>query len=137
MSMSKGRQHYIDNILDHYEKPRHQGVILGADVIATGSNPGCGDVITIYLNVGEGNLAEEIQFEGEGCTISQVAASILLDMVQGKPLAEVEAMNYNALIGEMGQEVILTRVRCATLSLSTLKDAIRQYRTRQVKPAQS
>jgi nitrogen fixation NifU-like protein len=137
LSMSMGRQHYIDKILDHYEKPRHQGAIPKADVIVTGSNPSCGDVITIYLNVGEGNLAEQIQFEGEGCTISQVAASILLDMVQGKPLAEVEAIDYNALIGEMGEEIILTRVGCATLSLSTLKDAIRQYRARQLKLAQT
>ena len=126
------RQHYIDNILEHFEEPRHHGAMPNADVIVTNDNPGCGDVITIYLNVGEGDVAEKIQFEGEGCTISQVAASILLDMVQGRPLAEIEAMDYNALIDELGRDVVLTRVPCATLSLSTLKNAMRQYRARQL-----
>jgi nitrogen fixation NifU-like protein len=122
-----GRQDYIDRLLDHYESPRHRGTIVGADIVVAGHNPGCGDVVTIYLNVGEGNIAREIRFEGEGCTISQGAASILLEMAQGKPLAEIEAVDYNDLIEKLGKEVVLTRVRCATLSLQTLKEAIQRY----------
>lgn len=121
------RQDFTENFLEHYESPRHYGPIPDADVILQGTNPGCGDVITIYLNVGEAGLAEKIQFEGEGCTISQGAASILLEMVQGKPLAEIQAIDYNDLIEKLGRNVVLSRVRCATLGLSTLKNAIQQY----------
>jgi nitrogen fixation NifU-like protein len=131
------RQHYAENLLDHYEEPRHRGAIPGADVVFKGDNPGCGDLITIYLNVGKGDIAEKIQFEAEGCIISQGAASILLDMVQGKPFAEIEAIDYNDLVEKLGKDVVLTRVRCATLCLSTLKGAIRQYQARQLQPAQS
>ena len=127
------RQDFTDNFLEHYESPRHYGPVLDADVVFEGINPGCGDVITIYLNVGEGEIADKIQFEGEGCTISQSAASILLEMVQGKSLAEIEAIDYNALIDKLGREVVLSRVRCATLGLGTLKNAIQQYYDRQNK----
>lgn len=130
------RQYYTDNLLEHYEQPRHRGAIPKADIVVRGENPGCGDVITIYLRVGPGDIAEKIQFEGEGCTISQGSASILLDMVQGKPLAEIEAIDYNDLIEALGRNVVLTRVNCATLSLSTLKDAIRQYQARPLQPIQ-
>ena len=75
----------------------------------------------------EGEVAEAIQFEGEGCTISQGAASILVEMVQGKPLAEIQAIDYNSLIEKLGREVVLSRVRCATLGLSTLQSAIQRY----------
>jgi len=130
------RQYYTDNLLEHYEQPRHYGPIPDADVTVRGENPGCGDVITIYLSVSDGNIAETIQFEGRGCTISQAAASILLEMVQGKPLAEIESLDYNDLIERVGKNVVLTRVGCATLSLGTLQDAVRQYRARQVKPVE-
>jgi nitrogen fixation NifU-like protein len=123
------RQQYIDKLLQHYDTPRYHGPILGADVILTGSNPRCGDVITIYLNVDGEDRVEQIQFEGEGCTISQASASILLERVQGKTLAEIEAIDYNDLVGELGRDIVLTRVRCATLSLSTLKSAIQEYYT--------
>ena len=121
------RQDFTDNFMEHYESPQHYGPLPGADVIFEGANPGCGDVITIYLNVGEGDIAEAIQFEGEGCTISQGAASILLEMVQGKTLAEIQAIDYNALIDRLGRDVVLSRGRCATLGLSTLKSAINLY----------
>lgn len=121
------RQAFTENFLAHYESPRHYGPLSGAEVIVQGSDESCGDVITIYLKVGEGEVAEAIQFEGEGCTISQGAASILLEMVQGKPLAEIQAIDYNDLIDKLGREVVLSRVRCATLGLSTLQSAIQHY----------
>ena len=126
------RQHYIDRLLEHYESPRYREAHPDADIVLQGVNPGCGDIINIYLNVGENGVAREIWFDGEGCTISQGAVSILLEMVQGQPLAEIEAIDYNDLVEKLGKHVVLTRVRCATLGLKTLQDAIRQYHTRQI-----
>jgi len=128
------RQDYIENLLDHYESPRYRGALAEADVVVTHTNPGCGDLITIHLKVGQEKMAQEITFEGEGCTISQSAASILLEMVQGKPLAEIQAIDYNDLIERLGKDVVLGRVRCATLVLETLKEAIKQYNARQLQP---
>jgi nitrogen fixation NifU-like protein len=121
------RQQYIEKLLEHFDTPRHRGAMSEADVVMTGGNPSCGDIITIYLNVDEQDRVEHIQFEGEGCAISQASASILLDKVHGKTLAEIEAIDYNDMIEELGRDIVLTRVRCATLSLSTLKNAIQKY----------
>ena len=121
------RQHYIDTLLEHYEASPYRQAHPEADVVAQGSNPGCGDVITIYLNVDEDGRAKEVWFEGEGCTISQASVSILLQQVQGKPLAEIENINYNDLVETLGKDVVLTRVRCAVLGLKTLHEAIQQY----------
>lgn len=122
------RQQHIDRVLEHYEKPRHRGPIPDADVVLEGSNPSCGDVITIYLKIDGDERVELAQFEGQGCTISQAAASILLEGVQGKTLAEIEAIDYNDLIERLGREIVMTRVRCASLSLTTLKSAIQKYK---------
>lgn len=121
------RQIYTDTLLAHYEHPRYYGSLPAADAVFTGYNSACGDVITIYLKVQDGEWAEAVHFEGDGCTISQGATSILLAAVQGKTLAEIESLDYNDLIDRLGREVVLGRVTCATLGLRTLKQTIKKY----------
>ncbi len=127
------RQEYTDIFLEHHESPRNYGPLLNPDIVMQGDNPACGDTVTIYLNVNDKDVAEQVQFEGKGCIISQVGASVLLEMVQGKTLAEIEAIDYNDLLEMLGKEIVLTRVRCATLGLSTLKNAVHQYQASQTK----
>jgi nitrogen fixation NifU-like protein len=128
------RQEAIEYLLDHYQYPRNRGPMEHADVTLPGGNPGCGDIVTIYLKVNDsGDHVEKVTFEGQGCTISQAAASILTEMVEGKPLAEIDEMDFNDMIDELGREVVSTRPRCATLALGTLKAAITKYRTDKIR----
>src|SRR3954447_4729026 len=123
------RQEQIEFILDHYQQPRHHGTLDPADVTMPGGNPGCGDVVTIYLNVDRGTeRITDVKFEGEGCPASQAAASILLEKMGGEPLSSVDELDYNDIIDELGREVVSTRPRCATLALGTLKAAVKKYR---------
>ena len=125
------RQSQIDFILDHYENPRNYGEMAEADVHVEGGNPGCGDLITIYIKVKDGKL-EKISYVGEGCTISQAAASMLTEMVQGKTIEELQELDHQVLVEVLGEESIRTRPRCATLSLDVLRAAIKEYRKKQV-----
>jgi nitrogen fixation NifU-like protein len=125
------RQEFIDFILDHYQNPRHHGALDPADIVMKGGNPGCGDIVTMYVRLGEGERICEVSFEGEGCTISQAAASIVTDKVLGKTLSEVSALGAEVVVDEMGREVVANRLRCATLALNTLRAAERKYRAGQ------
>ena len=121
------RQSQIEFILDHYEHPRNHGKLADADVVSDGGNPGCGDIVTIYLKVDDRQRVEQVTFEGQGCTISQAAASLVTEMVTGKPLDEVLELSYDAIIDELGREVVMSRPRCATLALGTVKAAVSSY----------
>ena len=114
------RQDYTEQLLEHYESPRYYGGLPDADVVVEGENPGCGDFVTIYLKAKANGTVEAVQFEGEGCTISLAATLMLMEMANGKTLAQIQAIDYNALIEKLGREIVLTRVRCATLGLKTL-----------------
>ena len=123
------REERIDFLVERARSQVHRGRVADADVVVPGGNPGCGDVVTISLRVDRGSdRIEELRFEGEGCTISQAAASVVAEMAQGEPLAEVEAMEYDRMIDALGRGVVQGRPRCATLALSTLKSAVRAYR---------
>jgi|SRR5579859_976658 len=121
------RQEFIEFILDHYQNPRHHGRLENPDVVMRGGNPGCGDIVTMYVRLGPDERISDISFEGQGCTISQAAASIVTEKVLGKTLAEVTQLNHELVVDEMGREVVENRLRCATLALNTIKAAERKY----------
>src|SRR5690606_7693903 len=92
------RQEQIEMLLDHYENPQHRHASEDADVIMPGGSPGCGDVITVYLTVdADGNSVKDVSYEGEGCTISQAAASILMEMIhdEGWTLDDIVQHDYH------------------------------------------
>jgi nitrogen fixation NifU-like protein len=122
------RQAQIDFILDHYENPRRYGALADASATARGVNPGCGDVVTIYLKADGAGRITGLSFEGEGCTISQAGASIVTEMFAGKTLTDVEATPAEAILDLMGREIVATRLRCVTLGLNTAKEAVRRCR---------
>lgn len=117
------RQDYIDNILDHHDHPRNRRVIESATIEASGGNPGCGDIVVMYADVDEEGRITDASFQGEGCTISQSAASMLTEELVGKTLDEVRKMSYEDVIEDMGRDVVSTRTRCATLALTIMKSA--------------
>jgi len=126
------RQGYIENLLDYYQNPRNKGRIENATVSISGGNPGCGDVVTMYVTIEDG-IAKQVQFEGQGCTITQAGASMVAEKYEGQPLEAIEEASTDDMIDEMGREVVVSRLRCATVGIGTLKGAVRQYRQDRIK----
>lgn len=122
------RQEAIEYLLDLYEHPIHKGELEGADISVKGGNPGCGDIVTIHMKVSASGEVVRIAFEGEGCTISQAAAELVADRMEGATLDEIEQLQHDIIIDELGREVVMARPRCATLALGTLKQAVQEYR---------
>ena len=86
-------------IMDHYENPRNFGPLESPTVTLRGGNPNCGDNINIYIRTNGAGVIEDISFDGEGCTISQAAASLLTEFVKGKTVERVGelAVSYTHL----------------------------------------
>jgi nitrogen fixation NifU-like protein len=122
------RQAAIDQILDHYHRPRNRRTIPDATFIAEGVNPGCGDVVKMFVRLSDAGRVADVSFDGQGCTISQAAASIMTEIAAGKTLDEIVEMDAETLVDTLGREVVTSRVRCATLPFDVLKEGIHQFR---------
>ena len=134
---------YQEIILEHYKEPHNKGQLQGADAGSEGRNPMCGDEIKVSVKI-NGNIIEDIRFEGSGCAISQASASVMTDAVKGITLEQAEktlraftAMIKNGdAIGEIDPESELaafqgvreypTRIKCALLAWNALKNSLDQ-----------
>jgi nitrogen fixation protein NifU and related proteins len=114
---------YREQILEHYKNPHNFGEIQDADIRQEGDNPLCGDMITMYLKLDDGKL-EAVKFRGRGCAISQASASILTDLVTGRPIEELKRFPTKDLLDELGIPISPARMKCATLSVNTLRVAL-------------
>ena len=127
--MALDRQGRIAFLVEHVKNPRHKGVLEDADVAMPGGSPECGGSVVVYLK-GDGNgKIEDLSWTGQGDTISMGATSIAMERVrdEGLTVQQVLDLDYDAFVEVLGREVIGSRSRNATLGLSTLKAAIREY----------
>jgi nitrogen fixation NifU-like protein len=123
--MTMDREAQIEYLLDRYESPRHRRAMPDADVSAEGGNPGCGDIVHLHLRF-DGDQVADVSFEGEGCTISQASADILIDEIQDMTIEQLENVTHEELMEILGKEIVQNRTKCAVLSLDTLKQALRK-----------
>lgn len=145
------REVFGEILADHHESPRNWGSLKDATLTEHGFNPLCGDKVTLSCRVegaGSGRTLGACAFEGEGCSICMASASIMTEMVQGKPCAEVlslieafrakmqGATDVSALPADDSGEDISAlygvkrfpvRIKCALLPWTTLKKGLEGF----------
>ena len=119
-------------LVEHARNPRHkneESVQKDADVAIPGGSPECGGSVVVYLKGGDDGKIEGLSWTGQGDTISMGATSIVVERIlsEGFSMEDVLNLDYEEFVDSLGREVIGSRKRHATLGLSTIKAAIRQY----------
>lgn len=132
---------YQNVILEHNRSPRNFRVLDDANRQAEGHNPLCGDHLTVRLRI-DGDVIEDVAFQGSGCAISRASASLMTGAVKGKTAAEAVALfdRFHRLVtgrpadgdsetlGKLavfsGVSQYPSRVKCASLPWHTMKAAL-------------
>jgi nitrogen fixation protein NifU and related proteins len=112
---------YREQIIDLYENPLNQGTLEPADISYEEDNPLCGDVIRIDVRLDSEQRIADIRWTGQGCAISQAAASLLTEEVKGMSLEEVKSFSKEKLLELLGISLSMQRLKCALLSFKVLK----------------
>src|SRR6202012_12951 len=82
-------QMYQEVILDHYNHPRHRGLsqLFAAEVYH--KTPVCGDDVTLRVTLSDdGETVADVAYDGQGCSISQAATSVLTEQVIGQSVGQ-------------------------------------------------
>jgi nitrogen fixation NifU-like protein len=134
---------YQELILEHYKHPQGRGLRDPFDAEVHHVNPTCGDEITLRVKLGDGGKVEDVSYDGQGCSISQAAASVLHELATGSTVQETLAVvdEFTRLMQGRGKveadEDVLgdavafagvakfpARVKCALLAWMAYKDAV-------------
>lgn len=130
---------YQEVVMDHNRRPRNFRKPEGANRQAEGFNPLCGDQVTVYLAV-EGNVIEDVGFQGIGCAISKASASMMTETLKGLSIEDASKVfdEFHSMITQedfdaeaLGDAELLAgvsrypaRIKCATLSWHALNSAL-------------
>ena len=140
---------YQEVILDHYRNPHHKGLRDPFDAQVYHVNPTCGDEVTLRVSLKEtvdgDPVVEDVSYDALGCSISQASASVMTDLVIGKPVSEAMKVGdaFLELMKSKGQlepdedvldEAVVfagvskdpARIKCALLGWMAWKDATAQ-----------
>ncbi len=138
---------YRDVILEHFKHSPHAGELPGAQVVAEGNNPLCGDELKIWLALKDG-VVERARFVGTGCAISRAASSMLMAQIEGKSLPEIRRLietmkgmmrgrdpDPSADLGDLealaGVRQFPVRVKCAALSWNVVEQGLEGKRQKE------
>jgi nitrogen fixation NifU-like protein len=132
---------YQNVILEHNRSPRNYRAMADTDRHAHGSNPLCGDQVTVWLRM-DGDVIREASFQGSGCAISRASASLMTGAVAGKTRTEAEALfgRFQRLVSgtldpteveTLGKLAVFSgvsafpiRVKCASLAWHAMREAL-------------
>jgi len=139
MSSADLRDLYQQVIMDHNKKPRNFHEMDDANHLAHGNNPLCGDALVVYVKL-NGDVIDDVSFQGSGCAISVASASLMTEAIKGKTVEEAEKIYQQVHQQMTGGEVdsktlgklevlggvkeFPARVKCATLSWHTMHAAM-------------
>lgn len=114
---------YNDHILSHFDEPYHKGNLKGATHQLSLRNPVCGDEILLQLIIKDEKI-QQTCFQAEGCIISQAAASILCQHIEGAQIDEMRNMNPQDMLDLLKVPLTATRQQCGLLPFKTLKQIL-------------
>jgi nitrogen fixation NifU-like protein len=119
---------YTERLLDHYRHPRNKGLLpeaSGSGLLLSHEeyNPLCGDRVTVQVLVRDDKVVDA-RFEGRGCALSLGAASILTELVRGRDVKELRAMDRDGFLSQLESEVRTARLKCALLPWVAFRRAL-------------
>jgi nitrogen fixation NifU-like protein len=120
---------YQEKLMDHYKYPRNNKLLKMPDFVGEDNNPSCGDRLRIEGKI-EGNRIVALGFKGEGCILSQAAASMLTEKCKQKTTDQVLALSKDDIISLVGVSLGPNRLRCALLSLQILQHGLADYQSK-------
>ncbi|MDR2771855.1 MAG: Fe-S cluster assembly scaffold protein NifU [Elusimicrobiota bacterium] len=116
---------YSDKVMDHFSNPRNVGEIEKADGVGEVGNPVCGDMMTFYIKVEGGKIAD-VKFKTFGCGAAIAVSSMVSEMAIGKTIDEAMALTNAAVAKELGG-LPPNKMHCSNLGADALHKAIEDY----------
>ncbi len=116
----------LAELVEHGKDSPHRGRLENPDITCSEDNPSCGDQVQLTAHVQNGRF-KEVRVLGHGCIVSQASASLLAEFLKGRMLENILKLSGVDMAKMLELELGPTRMRCATLSLIAMQNAVREF----------
>lgn len=118
---------YSEKVRDHVRNPRNVGSLDDANVVVQAGDPDCGDAVLFFLKI-EGEVIRNVKFLIKGCGAAIATSSVATELVMGKGLDEVLALDDQAIASAL-DGLPEGKMHCSNMAASALHAAVEQYRS--------
>jgi len=119
---------YTDTVMEHFNNPRHAGVIEDADGIGEVGNPVCGDLMTFYIKVRDDTIVD-VKFQTFGCVAAIAVSDMVSEMAIGRKVGEVQQIT-NQVVAEALGGLPKNKMHCSNLGAEALELAVKNAAAR-------
>ena len=120
---------YSEKVMDHFANPRNSGIIENASGEGTVGNPTCGDLMTIYIDVDDNDIIQDIKFETFGCGAAIATSSMITELAIGMSVDDALQISRNDVADALdGLPPI--KMHCSNLAADALTEAIKDYKSK-------
>lgn len=123
---------YTKKVMDYFMHPKNVGEIEKPDGVGKVGNPVCGDIMWLYIKIGEKNgkkIIKESKFKTLGCAAAIATSSIITEMAVGKTIDEALEITKEDVTKQLGGLPHI-KIHCSLLSTDALSEAIYDYLTK-------
>ena len=116
---------YSEKLLDYFQNPRCVGEIPDADAVAEVSNPVCGDVMKVWVKVGDGRI-QDAKFKAQGCSAAIATSSYATEMLVGMNVADARLITRDQIAEALGG-LPVSKIHCSVLASDAIKEALKGF----------
>jgi nitrogen fixation NifU-like protein len=116
---------YSEKLLDYFQNPRCVGEIPDAHAVAEVSNPVCGDVMKLWVKIGNGRI-EDAKFKAQGCSAAIATSSFATEMLIGMEVEDARRISREQIAEALGG-LPASKIHCSVLASDAIKKVLKGF----------
>ena len=116
---------YSERVMEHFRNPRNVGEIENASGVGEIGNPVCGDMMTFYVKIENGILAD-VKFKTFGCGSAIASSSLATEWLKGRTVDEAAKIKNTDIVSELKLPPV--KIHCSVLAEDAIKAALQDYK---------
>src|SRR5215510_12840279 len=116
---------YSEKLLDYFQNPRCVGEIPDADAVAEVSNPVCGDVMKLWVKVGDGRI-QDARFKAQGCSAAIATSSYATELLIGMTVSDARQVSKEQIADALGG-LPTSKIHCSVLASEAIKEVLKGF----------
>ena len=123
---------YSKEIIERFKNPKNAGGMRGANGVGKVGNPACGDIMKIYLLIGDDGIIKDASFKTFGCCAAIASTDVACDLIRGKTIDEALKVTNKQVFDVLG-DMPPHKIHCSVLAEEAIHAAVEDYYKRKEK----